>query len=670
MDKASSFFRFVGVRSPGPKSSPEKSTADQPTTAAPETTNIPDHKEFAFQNSVASSPSDFASLDNTSSFLHPTPSKSAAPQTVRGASIRGHMRRRRERDAAAAREPAATREARHVSSSPTSLPPPPKSQRVGDNESADESTTSLREAHRNANAKSEEPETSPSHGKKRRMVGKTFKVPDYDDSASEGDTSPVKPVEDRPKLKPFLGKSAESADDSSRVLGQKQNAQSPFDTAEANATERALGRTYKVPDYSSSDLSSIMSLDPTPQPAGQSQSKGKSMSEWTLEDAKQYMKLEHGWDPESLAAEVSLMQRGEMPSIFIKAQEGIALMKSQAAADLREYMDGFRRREFARVRAEVTAYRHSLIDEIEERRMELAAINQEIGKKHAQLIAEKSADEMAAEVADQTPPMPSGFNMFAASNGHDWNKAPPASPSPSHAQLPQTPKASVTWTEQHKTNHTTSPGPNEPPKYAGAANTTTPAPKSALKTNGTAKANGVPPPNAQPQIEEGRSSTLTGPQRQSYERKMSEVNKYTPKQPSRLREVSRLSSSSLLGLDSPTPHAAALDPLSPLPVNNSLSDVTMASFSDTNFVPDMQSAKDVESFIGNPATSFASTPSLFEGLVETISMSPERIAAIAAANILPPSGNPFADLVEDAFADSTASEREFRLNNIAAAFNL
>ncbi|KAF2665748.1 hypothetical protein BT63DRAFT_428700 [Microthyrium microscopicum] len=134
------------------------------------------------------------------------------------------------------------------------------------------------------------------------------------------------------------------------------------------------------------------------------------------------------------------------------------------------------------------------------------------------------------------------------------------------------PSRSVNWTND-KVDNAASPGPNTPPKYS---NVSTEAPKSALKPKTPGNKGGEPiasqpasPSSATPSSQriqttqpfsqqplspfqptgqtptDGARSRMSTHQLESYERKMSEVNKYAPKQPSGLRTVARNSNTSI-----------------------------------------------------------------------------------------------------------------------------
>jgi hypothetical protein len=411
------------------------------------------------------------------------------------------------------------------------------------------------------------PDQNQEVGQKRKNVGRTFAVPEDD---SDGDDTPSSP-ERTPRRRLLTPRSPlkKGALSNTPQLPPPQFSQLPQPSQPPRPPRPSLpepsiihppspprvGRTFAVPEDSGSEISEysvrdsdMMSVDVAPWDM-------KRVVEWTQDDYEGWLKIAYGFDPTQLAKEVSKMEAGAVPDMFLKAHWAILAMRQRAKDELAAEMKAIREEEVEKLRRQTAVEierlrsvynetKDQLELEFSEEQEALREEYMEFRKRRALIKAHHNGTTLR-EGVDETghrgnneygypysSPDQSSYleNVFAmaetnaaknveAAGPTDADRNTPPTPSPAHAELPSnaafTPlnnkdtstmnaaKPNVTWSENVIHNHAV-PGPNEPIKP------NTPLPKSALK----------------------------GRQLESLERKMSEATRYTPKQPSRLREVS------------------------------------------------------------------------------------------------------------------------------------
>jgi hypothetical protein len=376
-------------------------------------------------------------------------------------------------------------------------------------------------------------------GDKRKNVGKTFAVPD-----SESDN----------EVDEF---SSETASSTQRHIltpqSQLQKIPTPNLPPPSSATPTAsspprVGRTFAVPEYSSSEEGTIFDIRDSDVMSIEDAYDIKPVAQWKDNDYKDWLVKAYGFDPAQLAKEVPFMKDGEVPPMFMKAHWAVVGMRDRAREEIQAEMQHFREEELRRARQaieeekrkmlrEVEDFKHQLISETSEEEQNLKGEFEDWRKKRAQVKANYNGLTLVEQVhqsgardnnkygfpyssPDNTTLLDNVFAVAAANAAENGTTTPPSeidrdappTPTPAHVQLPGNSNGTlskainVTWSESNQIHNHAAPGPNEPVK------TTTPLPKSALK----------------------------GRQLESLERKMSEATRYTPKQPSRLREVSEV----------------------------------------------------------------------------------------------------------------------------------
>jgi hypothetical protein len=364
------------------------------------------------------------------------------------------------------------------------------------------------------------PDDSRQVGEKRKNTGKTFAVPELDDDdMSEKEEQPPETTQhsSRQTLVPQT------------PLKNSPNLPAPAPSQPTMPSPPRVGRTFAAPDYSLSDENSttfdirdsdIMSIT--------SDYKSKPVTEWSSQDYNEYLKSAYGFDPVQLAKEIESMRDGEIPDTFMKAHQAIVDMRDRAREEIYREMQQYRDAELAEFRQAVEEEKLALEQEFNGFRDRRARIKAQYnGLTLVEDVQQPGNNEnnkwgYPGSSPDNSAVLENVFAM-AASNTADNMTATlptetetniPPTPNPAHAQLPSTTNGTakntnVSWAENIVYNHA-APGPNEPVK------SNTALPKSALK----------------------------GRQLESLERKMSEATRYTPKQPSRLREVSEVTKAS------------------------------------------------------------------------------------------------------------------------------
>jgi hypothetical protein len=290
---------------------------------------------------------------------------------------------------------------------------------------------------------------------------------------------------------------------------------------------------------------------------------------WNQTQFQNYLDVEHGLNPAVLETAANELRAGKTPEFITDFNARMTQLEQVARTEIERDMERFRERSVQEVRRELEAARTEMATRIH---AEIRAqVEDEIRNEYRQTLAEKNklvlelsailpfarlncdndnltsaivskvakfyqaskanggpqgnsspvADEAMANIFDTASYDVNAADVDAAPI---WTQAPPASPSPAHATLPTT-KQGVSFGEASYST-VASPPHHEPPKYSGANN----GPSTAAPTKSSIKAK-------QPVIDESMAN-MTASQQQSYQRALSDVTKYAPKQPSRLREVS------------------------------------------------------------------------------------------------------------------------------------
>lgn len=382
------------------------------------------------------------------------------------------------------------------------------------------------------------PDDSREIGEKRKNVGKTFTVPESESDNEADDLS-----------------TETSQTTQRRVLTPHSQLQklpipnlAPQQSTTPVVSPPRVGRTFAVPEYSSSEDGTIFDIRDSDVMSIEESYDIKPVAQWKDNDYKEWMVKAYGFDPTQLAKEVPLMKEGEVPPMFMKAHWAIVGMRDRAREEIQAEMQQYREEELRRSRhsiedekrrmlREMEDFKHRLLSDVSEEEQNLKSEFEDWRKQRALVKAGYNGLTLAEQVhqsggrennkygfpyssPDSSSLLENVFAVAAANAAEnttgtllsEGERNAPPTPTPAHAQLPPnsttTPSKTinVTWAESNQIHNNAAPGPNEPVK------TNTPLPKSALK----------------------------GRQLESLERKMSEATRYTPKQPSRLREVSEV----------------------------------------------------------------------------------------------------------------------------------
>jgi hypothetical protein len=363
------------------------------------------------------------------------------------------------------------------------------------------------------------PDDSRKIGEKRKNTGKTFAVPELEDDDFSDTDEPSPERSQLPSMRSFVPR---SPFETSPNLTAPQPTHPPQHTQSIMASPPRVGRTFAAPDYSISDVNSTsFNIRDSDMMSLTSDYKPKPVAEWTGQDYKEYLKSAYGFEPEQLAREVESMRDGEIPDTFMKAHQAIVDMRERARDEIYREIQQYRDVELAGIRQAVEEERMALENDYNEYRQQRALVRAQYNgltlAEDAQLPGTSGNNKWGYPFSspDNSTVLENVFavaasnaagNLTATKFTETEQNAPPT-PNLAHAQLPSAngtaKNTNVSWAENVIHNHA-APGPNEPVKSS------TPLPKSALK----------------------------GRQLESLERKMSEATRYTPKQPSRLREVS------------------------------------------------------------------------------------------------------------------------------------
>lgn len=359
-----------------------------------------------------------------------------------------------------------------------------KARKLGHDSFSENSASSSRRRQHETDFRTESVPTQ--DGKRKLAVGRTFTLPESDSSSDES-------LEEPTQVPPLNGA-----------------------TKSLQSSTGVTGKTFTMPDSSLSEdnimanSTQIANIDHRWQVG------------WTEADLLKFLRTE-GVDFEELVNQAPRLLRQELPDSWTAAFVAFRrIYESQArhmASDMEEVKNQIIRS--AKASAE---YWEKTAQENERKAQLMNKECEDLEKELYQLRslagAQREAQKLAQDVQNQSPV--SSFNIFEAAHANDT----------STQSQPHSPK-NITWTE-NKENHVTSPGPNEPPTYTAG---TTSAAKSALKPSvpkTTTRSNSIFGDFVTPKEAKG----LSGRELESYESQLNASQKFTPKQPSRLREVS------------------------------------------------------------------------------------------------------------------------------------
>jgi hypothetical protein len=351
-----------------------------------------------------------------------------------------------------------------------------------------------------------------------RKVGKTFEVP-QDESDEEDMSMVVTPTPSRVILEPRTVKRTSPSRKSnlfSSDVEMTENSIIPLTSTSPSTSPKRTGRTFEL-DYDKYDEDEPNSPVKNGDIMSITSDGLKPVGLWTPEDFTNYLKENYSFDPVQLATEVKNMEHGQMPSQLMQAFRAIQDIRARATSELQHEMYQ-KRQDF-----------EADLDDIRQKKLKEGLL---LIKEYEDLLSKREAvrgyyngETLAANVRGAITPSENKYSYPYV------EASPPFTPeNPSLALAESNSTSNVeniipTWDDIHRERVQPRSESNKQASVSWAQN--------------TVYNHGIQGPNepSQPDTPHPKPA-LKGSQLESFERKKSEATRYTPKQPSRLREVS------------------------------------------------------------------------------------------------------------------------------------